>query len=198
MLRFDLLCFSLSEGLLTLDFECKCLNWSFIPSHKDFKQNRIKHKHFMVSLQKNFQNVISFSRIPFRRKKFFCFVLILAFYHYTAAKMKFFIKNTKWSFSNLDASGTPNSVQLSIARDINFAISLAARYIPWQNSCRQQSWQAAVLLQYYQIPFNLYIGMKKSVEETVGHSWVTVGNYFVCGRCNVEEYRIISSPKERT
>ncbi len=142
------------------------------------------------------RKLISFGRLSSRRKKLLVFVFALAFYDYLVSVFNFRIKNTGLTFSQISNDELPSREQLSIARDIGFAISLAVKYIPWQNNCRQQSWQAAVLLQHYRVPFSLFVGFKTTDEGMVGHSWVMSGAYFICGRCNVSEYRIISYPKK--
>lgn len=96
----------------------------------------------------------------------------------------------------LKIEGTPSKEQIEIMKDIALAINIAGKYIFWRNLCRHQSWQAIYLLNYYKIPFNYFVGMKKNQAKKIeGHSWVMVNNQFVCGDCNIANYIIVNQHK---
>ncbi len=93
----------------------------------------------------------------------------------------------------LKIDGTPSKEQIEVMKDIALAINIAGKYIFWRNLCRHQSWQAIHLLNYYKIPFNYFVGMKKNQNKKLeGHSWVMVSNQFVCGHCKIAEYIIVN------
>lgn len=94
----------------------------------------------------------------------------------------------------LDASLRIPSTDSDISRikDISWAIRIAASITPWENVCRHQAWQGAIMLNRYGISFSYFVGAKKSPEGKVeGHSWILAGNRFVSGKCNVREYTIL-------
>ncbi len=83
--------------------------------------------------------------------------------------------------------------KIAIAKDIAMAIQFVNKFVPWKNVCRHQSWQAAILLLKYKIPFDFYVGINKTKNIKEGHSWIKVGDNFVCGKCNINDYIIILS-----
>lgn len=77
-------------------------------------------------------------------------------------------------------------------RDVAWAIRKISMISPWENVCRHQAWQAAVLLNKSGLKFRYFVGAKKSTSGQIdGHSWIISGNRFVSGRCNVNEYTIV-------
>ncbi|NVJ87805.1 MAG: lasso peptide biosynthesis B2 protein [Algoriphagus sp.] len=81
--------------------------------------------------------------------------------------------------------------QLSEVKDITFAITLANKYIPWNNRCRHQAWQAIYLLNRAGIPYEYHVGVKKG-NLIEGHSWVKVIGDFVSGVCEENNYYSIN------
>ncbi len=92
-----------------------------------------------------------------------------------------------------DSLRQPTTIQdVSRIKDISWAIRIGASITPWENVCRHQAWQAAILLNHYGIAFHYVIGAKKNQEGKIeGHSWILADNRFVSGRCNVREYTIL-------
>lgn len=141
-------------------------------------------------MKKLFLKVSNFWKIPGRNKALFFQVIGLSIYRgYLVATRspqahseKLFKKNQNQQIPTLD--------QLKNARDIAYAIKLGAKYIPWKNVCRHQSWQAGWLLQAQNIPFSYQVGVKKSGKPE-GHSWVKVGDIFISGECEVDQYHLL-------
>tara|TARA_R110000868_G_scaffold82148_2_gene232092 strand:- start:121 stop:546 length:426 start_codon:yes stop_codon:yes gene_type:complete len=130
--------------------------------------------------------------LTIRQKKLIVQVFVLSIYRYLLLLLR---SNT--AFSEKIIKKAPHDVFLSpkktaIARDIALAITIVNKYVPWKNVCRHQSWQAVYLLLKYHIPFQFYVGVKKSSETTEGHSWVKVNDKFICGRCNEKDYVILN------
>jgi hypothetical protein len=126
-----------------------------------------------------------------RQKKLIAQVFVLSIYRHlllllgsdTAYSEKI-IKNT-----NSEVFFSPEKT--AIARDIALAITIVNKYVLWKNVCRHQSWQAVYLLLKYSIPFQFYVGVKKGLETTEGHSWVKVNDKFICGSCKEKKYFIV-------
>lgn len=77
-------------------------------------------------------------------------------------------------------------------RDIAWAIRVVSKITPWENVCRHQAWQGAVLMSRSGLAFNYFVGAKKGEFGSLdGHSWILSANRFVCGRCNVREYTVL-------
>jgi hypothetical protein len=77
-------------------------------------------------------------------------------------------------------------------RDIAWAIQVVSKITPWENVCRHQAWQGAVLMSRSGLAFNYFVGAKKgSTGGLDGHSWILSANRFVSGRCNVREYTVV-------
>lgn len=132
----------------------------------------------------------SFWRISRQRKILFFKVIGLSIYRgvlYFTGSPKAFSEKIIPKFPGAEVS----IQQVESAKDIAFAIGLAAKYIPWRNLCRHQSWQAIYLLNEKKIPFKYQVGIKKS-NASEGHSWVMVGDRFICGICDITEYQLIN------
>ncbi len=137
---------------------------------------------------------LSFYRLPWRCKKIFFKVIFLSIY-----RGLFFLLNFPHAFTeNLIKKTTSQKVlkhrdsQLTIAKDIAFAIELGRKYIPWKNLCRHQAWQAVYLLQKAGIPFTYHVGVKiNEPKRGEGHAWVMVNGKFISGKCRVSDYKEI-------
>ncbi|TDQ19394.1 transglutaminase superfamily protein [Algoriphagus boseongensis] len=133
----------------------------------------------------------TFWNTPIKRKVLVLKVISLSIYRGylvlikspNAFSEKIVIKN----FSTIQLS----QQQFEESRDIAFAVQTAAKYIPWPNACRHQSWQAIQLLKKQNIPFTYFVGVKKN-NPVEGHSWVIVGDRFICGFCDLKEYHQIT------
>ncbi len=74
--------------------------------------------------------------------------------------------------------------------NIRWAIFVVNKYVPWQNVCRHQAYQAKLLCQFYGVPYQVFVGFKKNAEsgQIDGHAWTMVGAEMVTGFCNPSEY----------
>ncbi len=131
----------------------------------------------------------SFWRISRQRKILFFKVIGLSIYR----EILFYTGSSKAFSEKIIQEFSENEItkqQFEEANDIAFTIGLAAKYIPWPNLCRHQSWQAIYLLNEKKIPFKYQVGIKKS-NGSEGHSWVMVGDRFISGVCDITEYQLI-------
>lgn len=132
------------------------------------------------------QKTLVFYHLSFRRK-FFLFLLI-PLSLYSNIMLRFFKKKAK--FGEVGLKNIDNRpVNMDLIKDIGFAIRIISKYTPWENVCRHQAYQAMILCRLYQIPYQIFVGFKKSNEGKIeGHAWTTVNGEIITGFCKVEEY----------
>jgi len=135
--------------------------------------------------------VKSFLRSSNRRKLLFIQVIALSIFRgmlRILGSKNAFTENLLTHTASLSMD-SPSLLQEEAARDIAFAIELGRKYIPWENRCRHQAWQAVVLLQRECIPFTYHVGLKKeSANRSEGHAWVLVNGRFISGKCKLSDY----------
>ena len=97
------------------------------------------------------------------------------------------------SFGNSHISYKETSDILPVLHDIAFAIRTVSKYVPWENKCRHQAYQAKLLLTYFKIPYHIYVGFKANHEGTIeGHAWTMANGKMVTGFCNPDEYVVLA------
>ena len=85
-----------------------------------------------------------------------------------------------------------SDADVQCVRDIAWSIRVVSKITPWENVCRHQAWQGAVLMNQAGLAFDYFVGAKKgSTGGLDGHSWILSANRFVSGRCNVSEYTVV-------
>ena len=47
------------------------------------------------------------------------------------------------------------TIDMTLVKDICFAIRVMKNYTPWENVCRHEAYQAMLLCRFYQIPYFL-------------------------------------------
>lgn len=128
----------------------------------------------------------TFYRLSFRRKFFLLLLIPLSLY--SEVMLSFFKKKAKFGEKKLADS---ISINMALVKDISFAISVMSKYTPWENVCRHQAYQAMLLCRFYRIPYQIFVGFKKSDEGKIeGHAWTMVNGEIITGFCKVEEYTI--------
>jgi hypothetical protein len=134
------------------------------------------------------RKIFSFYRLGFRRKFFLLLLIPLSLY--SNIMLSFFKKKAK--FGEKEKKFADNKmINMSLVKDISFAIKIISKYTPWENVCRHQAYQAMLLCRFYQIPYQIFVGFKKSDEGKIeGHAWTTINGDIVTGFCKVEEYTI--------
>ncbi len=132
------------------------------------------------------QKILAFYHLSFRRK-FFLFLLV-PLSLYSNIMLKFFKEKAK--FGKIGLKNVDNRpVNMYLIKDISFAIKIISKYTPWKNVCRHQAYQAMLFCRFYQIPYQIFVGFKKSNEGKIeGHAWTIVGNQIITGFCKPEEY----------
>ena len=121
------------------------------------------------------------------------FLLLLAFglSFYSFLLMLFFKKYA--TFGERKAQIAPDNVPNPIVMDIRYVIFVVSKYVPWQNVCRHQAYQAKILFSMYDIPYQIFVGFKKNEDGKIdGHAWTMAGGLMVTGFCNPDEYVVQS------
>jgi len=137
---------------------------------------------------KIWQKIRSFMKLSFRQKLLIFFVVFLSLYSFLL--FKFFKQRA--TFGRIDrVNQRILNLDMSLVNDIRMAIRIVEKYTFWKNVCRHQAYQAMLLCKYYQIPYQIFIGFKKSNDGKIeGHAWTLVGNQIITGLCKPEEYVI--------
>lgn len=80
------------------------------------------------------------------------------------------------------------------AERIGWAVLAAARRTPWESACLAQAMAAKRLLQHWNIPSTLYLGMAKDDEnELQAHAWVRCGSIILTGESHLHRYAVVST-----
>ena len=128
----------------------------------------------------------TFYRLSFRRKFFLLLLIPLSLC--SKVMLSFFKKKAKFGEKKLADS---ISINMALVKDISFAINVMSKYTPWENVCRHQAYQAMLLCRFYRIPYQIFVGFKKSDEGKIeGHAWTMINGEIITGFCKVEEYTI--------
>ena len=85
-----------------------------------------------------------------------------------------------------------NQADGQLISDIRWAIFKVNRYVPWENVCRHQAYQALCLCRCYKIPCKIFVGFRKNKEtgQIEGHAWTLINEEFVTGFCDPDEYTV--------
>lgn len=91
-----------------------------------------------------------------------------------------------YTHSNKHFSLLATEEQVLLAHKIGKTATLVSRYVPWESKCLLNAIMVKTLLKYYQIPYVIYIGMKKNHEDNknkllLAHAWIKVKNAIVVG-----------------
>lgn len=128
-----------------------------------------------------------FIHLSARRKLLFFASAALSFYAWVL--MRYFREKARFDGRKTQPVREADAELIS---DIRWAIFTAGRYIPWENVCRHQAYQAMCLCRYYKIPCQVFVGFKKNRDtgQIEGHAWTRVNGEFVTGFCEPEEYTV--------
>lgn len=110
---------------------------------------------------------------------------------YTWILMRFFKKHA--TFGQEQGKISEKTIDSTLISDIRFAIYMVNKYAFYENVCRHQAYQAKLLCQSYDIPYQIYIGFKKNEASKIeGHAWTMVQGEMVTGFCKPEEYTVLA------
>ncbi len=129
-----------------------------------------------------------FTKLSIRQKVLLFSVLLMSLYSYFL--FRFFKHSAKFGYADKEFI-SHKTIDMILVKDISFAIRVMKNYTPWENVCRHQAYQAMLLCSFFHIPYQIFVGFKKSEEGKIeGHAWTTVNGEIITGYCIVEEYTI--------
>jgi hypothetical protein len=143
-------------------------------------------RHNTITLNK----IFSIIKISFPKKKMLFLSFFLSIYSWIM--MKYFKKYARFGKQTNELTKTIPVIEIKkyeILKDIRWSIFVVNKYIPWENLCRHQAFQAKTLLNFYNIPYHVYVGFKKNGEgNVVGHAWTMSSNLMITGFCRPDDY----------
>lgn len=108
--------------------------------------------------------------------------------------MRYFRKYARFGIQTKEVNKTITETENTndeIIKDIRWSIFVVNKYIPWENLCRHQAFQAKILLNSFNIAYYIYVGFQKNAEGTVvGHAWTVASELMITGFCDPNEYLI--------
>lgn len=79
-----------------------------------------------------------------------------------------------------------------VVRRVAWAVSRAARWLPWKPVCLPQAVTAQWMLRRSRIPSTLYLGIDPSGAYDA-HAWVRAGRVIVTGGPSVQRYAVVAA-----
>jgi len=134
------------------------------------------------------QKLRRFISISTHKKLLLGFTFGLSLYSFLL--MRFFKK-----YARFESRKSPiHSINPSLINDIRWAIFMVNKCVPWPNVCRHQAYQAKILLSFYRIPYQIFVGFKKLEGGKIeGHAWTVAGGLMITGFCNPNDYVVQST-----
>jgi len=135
------------------------------------------------------KKINNFINLSLHRKYLLLLTFGLSFYSFLL--MDFFEKYARFGNRNSFENPEITNYKSQITNDIRWAIFVVNKNVPWTNVCRHQAYQAKILCSLYKIPYQIFVGFKKSDGGKIeGHAWTVVGAQMITGFCNPDEYVI--------
>jgi Transglutaminase-like superfamily len=132
------------------------------------------------------QKIKRFFNLSIRQKLLIVVVGFISFYSYFLFK---FFKH--WAtFGRVDrVNQSAKTVEMKFVNDIRLAIRVIGKFVPWENVCRHQAYQAMILCKFFKIQYQIFVGFKKNDNGIIeGHAWTIVNGEIITGFCKPEEY----------
>ena len=138
------------------------------------------------------RKLYSFFRLPMELKLLLLYTTLLAIYSFHIFKwFKSRARFGKIITSPVTIDSTEKDIQKIM--QIRWAIHVINKFTFWENVCRHQALQAAMLCKYHKIPYLIYVGCLKDVAQiTEGHVWTMSGSKIITGFCNPNDYFIFA------
>jgi len=80
-----------------------------------------------------------------------------------------------------------NDKQLSVARNMAWALNAVARRLPWMATCLMQALACQLWLRWHKVPATVYLGVASGQPEAEGgglfdaHAWLRCGDHILTG-----------------
>lgn len=133
-----------------------------------------------------------FFNLPFIEKQYF----FLAIYYSSISRfLTLFISFKKYS-KKIGKQGIETSYEEieneAFVLVVKKSINRIKNILPWRFACLEQAITAKKMLNRKNIPSTVYFGLSKSNNDLTAHAWVRVGNKFIAGASNIENFTVIA------
>lgn len=99
----------------------------------------------------------------------------------------------KMGRNNYESSNEADINDYRYAKYVKSAISIAAKYCPWQCKCLVRALTAQKMMENRGVPITLYLGVKKDESDSmVAHAWTRCGTYFITGGDGKADYAVVA------
>ncbi|WP_269003999.1 lasso peptide biosynthesis B2 protein [Aquirufa ecclesiirivi] len=129
-----------------------------------------------------------FFKLSFRNQSLILGTIILSVYCYFLFKIK-----PNWiRFGRIhQVKLESGKIDWGLVKDIRESIRLVSKRLPLHLVCRHEAYMAKIWLNYYKIPFKIYIGFKYGDDKSIlGHAWTEVQGRQITGFCDPQDYVI--------
>jgi len=109
----------------------------------------------------------------------------------------------RWIASSLGSSGEASIEQMEIkperqqeARQIGWAITALARYLPWDAKCLAQAVAGKWMLQRRGLPSTLYLGVDRVYDGEKwleAHAWLRCGTDIITGEPEHQRFKVLAA-----
>lgn len=129
-----------------------------------------------------------FFGLNFRNQGMILGTVFLSFYCYFLFK----IRPTWIRFGRIHQDKVESkNIDWELVNDIRESIRLVSKRFPLHLVCRHEAYVAKIWLNYYKIPYKIYIGFKYGDDKSIkGHAWTEVQERQITGFCDPKEYVI--------
>ncbi|MCD0486929.1 lasso peptide biosynthesis B2 protein [Pedobacter sp. MC2016-14] len=133
----------------------------------------------------------TFFKLGWRLQLLLLFNFCLAIYSWLL--FKFF--NSRARFKSRPNRGQVKGLGregLITAKEIRWSIAAINKTVFWNNVCRHQALQAVILCRYFNIPYQISIGIKKGANfELEAHVWTIAAGKMITGDCEPAQYKVL-------
>ncbi len=141
------------------------------------------------------QKLKEFLKLNFKEKSLFMLIYILLVIISLVIKMFSFELILKvLKKENLNIKKQMSAEGEETIKNISRFVIASANHIPWNVKCLAQAVVGKILLNYYNIPSKLFLGVKKEEEgkSIEAHAWLKVNDLIVTGH-GMESFNEIAS-----
>ncbi len=111
-------------------------------------------------------------------------------------------------YQNIELSTIASTAQQQRAWRIGMVINVVSKYTLWESRCLVKATMASILLNYYNIPYCLYLGVFRETERVdasnrinfnisppclQAHAWVKVGQWVITGRHSHRKFTVAAT-----
>lgn len=119
-------------------------------------------------------------------------VFLLALNRFLLLTVKFKKLSKNLGVSNDAISHQYNNKGYVLAKKVSFIINKVAPLTPWKSECLVQSMTAQRMMKKRGYSTQLYLGVTKSSNSLLAHSWLRYGDFYITGG-NGSNFTILST-----